>query len=203
LVRVLVAQANTLLRGALTALLCQEDSFRVVAEAAGGTEVLPAAVRSEPDVALLHLDLPGEETLSIATRLRQAVPAAGVLVLTGAREFSALRRGLGPDAPPIGFATIDSSPERLRSAVRRTAMGEHVIDAELVVHALAGRDNPLSPRDREVLALVAQGEPVSEIAARLFLSPGTVRNYLARINVKLGARTRIEAIGIAREADWI
>jgi two-component system response regulator DesR len=199
----LVAQDKPLLRAALAALLREERSFQVVAEAGRGDEVLATAVGSRPHVALLDVNLPGPDVLAIAAHLCETLPNARALVLTDVGRCAVLSQALEGHPHRIGFVTTAAPPGRLLTAIHRTALGEQVIDPELVLAAFSDAGNPLSARERQLLSLVARGAPVREIAAQLFLSPGTVSNYLSRIDMKLGARTRIDAIRIAREAGWL
>jgi two-component system, NarL family, response regulator DesR len=202
MIRVLLAQDRNLIRGALAALLDREDDIAVVAEAAERAEIAALAVRSRPDVVVLDLDLLGLDYLSTLHSLVAAIPGPGVLVLTDLRQSSLLSSTL-PHEPRVGFVTKEAPPSRLPAAIRLMARGEPAVDPELAVHALTSRDNPLTRREREVLGMAAAGAPAKEIAAKLFLSAGTVRNYLSSSIGKTGARTRIEAIRIARDAGWL
>lgn len=202
-VRVLVAHHKALLRGALVVLIDREPGLRVVAESALGSDVVPTARRARPDVAVLDHDLPNVDTWSLATQLRRAVPGSRTLILTDPRRYAVLTRAVQGELGCVGFLTKQASPRRLFSALRGLARGELVIDPELVVAAVTQVRNPLTAREREVLALVAKGAPVPEVASRLVLSAGTVRNHLSRINVKIGARTPIEAVRRAEDAGWL
>jgi two-component system response regulator DesR len=200
--RVLIAQDRTLIRGALAALLDREDDIAVVAEAAECADIVGQATRSRPDVVVLDLDLLGLDYLSALQSLVIKLPGTGLLVLTDLRQSSLLASTL-PRERRVGFVTKEAPPARLAEAVRLMARGEPAVDPELAVHALTNRDNPLTRREREVLGMAAAGAPAKEIAAKLFLSAGTVRNYLSSSIGKTGARTRIEAIRIAQDAGWL
>jgi len=202
-IRVLVAQGKTLLRGALVVLIDGQPDFQVVAESAGGADVLAAALLAGPDVAILDHDLPNVDTWSLATQLHAALPDTRTLILTDPRRYAVLTKAIQSQVSCVGFLTKQASPRRLFSSVRNLVRGELVIDPELVVAAVTQEQNPLTSREQAVLSLVAKGVPVAEVAHRLLLSVGTVRNHLSRINVKLGARTPIEAVRRAETAGWV
>ncbi len=201
MIRVLLAEDMHMLRGALVALLDLEPDIEVVAQLSSGDAVLAAARRYEPDVAVLDIDLPGQDGLNVAAELRDQAPSCRVLILTNLGRPGLVRRAL--DVKVDGFMLKDSPAERLANAVREVAAGRRVIDSELALAAWESNDCPLGARELETLRLVAQGHGVEEIAAELFLSPGTVRNYLTTGVTKLDARNRIDAVRIAREADWL
>lgn len=204
MIRVLLGQRGTLLRGALAAVLSQEDDMTVVAEVQRADEVLATAKQDRPDVLVLDFELPGSvSVVKLCGMLGRSLPGSAVLVLLDARASAGAGTELVRYAPRVGFIGTDTSPKELVDGIRRLARGEPVLDAKLAVAALTARVNPLTIREREVLRLALAGAPAKEIAASLFLSPGTVRNYLSRIIAKTGARTRIEAIRIAQEAGWI
>lgn len=203
-IRILLAHGGTLLRGALAAVLAKEDDLQVVAELAHADDVLPAAQRDRPDIAVLDYALPGAATIAgLCSRLAAAVPGCAALVTVDRRSSAAVGPELARLVPRVGLIATEASPAALVDSVRRLARGEPVLDIELAVAALTARDNPLTDREREVLRLARDGAPTKEIARRLYLSTGTVRNYLARIVMKTGARTRLEAVRIAQEAGWI
>ncbi|MER7133622.1 response regulator transcription factor [Streptosporangium saharense] len=201
MISVLIAEDMHLVRGAMAALLSVEHDIKVVEEVGHGDDVVPYCLRARPDVALLDIGLPGTDGLSAACELTRVLPSCKAVMLTGLATPAALRRAL--DAGARGFVVKDAPAGELADCVRRVAAGERVIDAELAVAALHARENPLTARELEVLKVAAEGEPVNEIAKRLFLSGGTVRNYLSRILAKMGARTRVEAVTIAQEAGWL
>jgi two-component system response regulator DesR len=200
-IRVLVAEDMRILRDTLVALLCLEDDIDVVAEVCDGEAIVPAAVASQPDVAVVDIDLPGTDGLTAAAKLREQCPGCRVLILTVLGKPGNLRRALA--AQVAGFLPKDTPSAELIDAVRRVAAGERVIDPQLALKALEVPDNPLSPREAEVLRRFAAGAGPAEIAATLFLSYGTVRNYLLSAVTKLGARNRVDAVRIAAEAGWL
>lgn len=201
MIRVLIAEDMHMIRSALVALLTLEDDIDVVAELARGDEVLDAALETRPDVAVLDIDLPGMDGLAVAEQLREQVPACHVLVLTGLSQPGHLLRAL--QAHVRGFIVKDRPAESLVDGVRRVARGERVIDPELVAAALETGTSPLTLRETDVLRAAESGKPTDEIAAALALSPATVRNYLSNAISKVGARSRIDAIRIARDAGWL
>ncbi|GAA4105128.1 response regulator transcription factor [Actinomadura miaoliensis] len=200
-IAVLVAEDMNILRGALVALLGLDPGMRVVAEVSRGDEVVAAAREHRPDVAVLDVDMPGLDGVTAAAELAVRVPECRVLILTALGRPELLRRAL--DAGVYGFMLKDAPPDRLADAIRRVAAGERVIDPQLAAAAISGRRNPLSPREVEVLRMAAEGADPAEIAARLYLSKGTVRNYLGAIVTKLDARNRLDAVRIATEAGWL
>jgi two-component system, NarL family, response regulator DesR len=200
-IKVLLAEDMHILRGALVALLELEPDIKVVAELSSGDEVLEAVRRCQPEVAVLDIDLPGKDGLSIAAELNTEIPTCRALILTSLGRPGMVRRAL--DAKVNGFLLKDSPSDRLADAVREVAAGRRVIDSELALAAWESSDCPLGARELETLRLVAEGLGVDEIAASLFLSTGTVRNYLTTAVTKLDARNRVDAIRIARESDWL
>ncbi|MFY1631833.1 response regulator transcription factor [Solwaraspora sp. WMMB335] len=201
MIRVLLALDGALVRGSIAFVLSAEPDIEVVAEIQQADQIGPAWQATRPDVTVVDLDLyelddpPRYESQDCA----QPGP---VLILAAARQVARLRRALVRDTCMLGFLSNDVAPVRVVDAVRRLARGEPVADADLVVEALTAK-TPFTTRELEVLEIAAQGHPVAEIAAQLALSPGTVRNHLSRVTVKTGARTRIDAVRIAREAGWI
>ncbi|MEH0825415.1 MULTISPECIES: response regulator transcription factor [unclassified Micromonospora] len=208
MVRTLLALRGALVRGALAQLLDAEDGIDVVGEADTPDE-LRSALRSErPDVAVVDGDMVTVEQLSdLASTGPAGRPDDGgagrLLVLVEQRRAARLGPVLAEHCRRIGFLSHDVAPGRIADGVRRLAQGQVVLDPDLVVAALEVADSPLTPREREVLDVVAEGHPVRDIAERLVLSAGTVRNHLSRIMAKTGARTRLEAVRIARESGWI
>jgi two-component system response regulator DesR len=200
-VRILVAEDMRILRDTLVALLRLEDDLDVVAEVTDGQAIVPAAVASQPDVAVVDIDLPGTDGLTAAAELHERCPGCRVLILTVLGKPGNLRRALA--AHVAGFLPKDTPAAELVDAVRKVAAGERVIDPQLALKALEVPDSPLSPREAEVLRRFAAGAGPAEIAAALFLSYGTVRNYLASAVTKLGARNRVDAVRIAAEAGWL
>lgn len=201
MIRILLAEDMHMVRGALVALLELESDLSVVAEVGTGDAIVPAALEHRPDVAVIDIMLPGTDGLTAAAELREKLPSCRTLILTGVGRPGNLRRALAAKA--AGFVLKDAPPEHLAEAVRRVAAGLRVIDPQLAVAALDAEHSPLSARELEVLRLAAGGLDVGEIAARLGLSIGTVRNYLTAIVAKLGARNRLDAVRIATDAGWL
>jgi two-component system response regulator DesR len=199
--RVLVAEDMQILRDTLVAVLSLESDLEVVGEVSTGDEVVSAATALRPDVAVVDIDLPGTDGLTVAASLREQLPECRVLILTALALPGNLRRALA--AQVAGFLGKDVPAHELISAVRRIAAGERVIDPRLAVAALEVPQNPLSPRETEILTRYAEGRDPADIAAELHLSYGTVRNYLASAVTKLGARNRVDAIRLARQSGWL
>lgn len=201
MIKVLLAEDMHMLRGALVALLDLEPDIEVVANLSSGDEVLPAARAVHPDVAVLDIDLPGKDGVSVADELRTAMPGCRTLILTNLGRPGMVRRAL--DAKVNGFLLKDTPSDRLANAIREVAVGRRVIDSDLALAAWESDDCPLAARELEILKLVADGARIGDISSQLFLSSGTVRNYLTAAVTKLDARNRMDAIRIAREADWL
>ncbi|MBO0823888.1 MAG: response regulator transcription factor, partial [Actinobacteria bacterium] len=188
-------------RDTLAALLRLEEDIEVVAEVTDGSSIVSTVAAQRPDVAIVDIDLPGTDGLTAAAELHQRNPECRVLILTALGKPANLRRAV--TAEVAGFLPKDTPAGELIEAVRRVAAGERVIDPHLALKALETPDNPLSPREAEVLQRFAAGAGPAEIATAMFLSYGTVRNYLASAVTKLGASNRVEAIRIAAEAGWL
>lgn len=201
MIRVLLAEDVRILREALADLLDREDDIRVVAQVGAGDAIVAAALRERPDVAVLDIELPRLDGVSAAAELARHLPGCRTLILTGVGRPGTLRRAMA--AGVAGFMVKDSAPGELVAAVRTVAAGGRVVDPQLAFAALDAPDCPLTDREREVLRLTASGAEPPQIAARIGLSYGTVRNYLASAVTKLGARNRVDAIRIATEAGWI
>ncbi|MEV6693645.1 response regulator transcription factor [Micromonospora sp. NPDC051196] len=201
MIRILLAEDMHMVRGALVALLSLEADLEVVAEVAEGTAILPNALAHRPDVAVLDIGLPGIDGLAAASVLSQQLPACRAIILTSHADSANIARAML--AGVSGFLPKDAPPARLADAIRRVHRGERVIDSEIVVAAFHHGPNPLTERERDVLSHVAKGSDVSDVAAKLYLAPGTVRNYLSAIMSKIGARNRVDAIRIARDRGWI
>jgi two-component system response regulator DesR len=201
MIRVLLAEDQAMVRGALAALLGLEEDIEVVAEVERADEIVPAAVRARPDVALLDIELPGGDGLSAAAALRAALPACRVVMLTTFGRVGYLRRAMSGGA--VGFLLKDAPAVELARAIRRVIAGERVIDPALALSALSEGDNPLTPRERDVLAAAIDGATIADIAARLHLSEGTVRNHLSVAIQKLGGRNRVEAARLAEQKGWL
>ncbi|MDG4766098.1 response regulator transcription factor [Solwaraspora sp. WMMD406] len=200
MIRVLLALDGALMRGSLAFVLSAEPDIEVVAEVRTADRIGPAVYAVRPDVAVVDLAVYGADGPPQCAGPCE-LPAP-VLVLAAARRVAQLRRALVQQTSTVGFLSDDVAPERVVDGIRRLARDEPVADADLVVEALTTRI-PFTARELQVLEIAAEGHPVVEIAARLALSPGTVRNHLSRVTTKAGARTRIEAVRIARDAGWI
>lgn len=201
MITVLLAQHASLFRRGLAHMLADEEDMKVVGEVAQTTDVPGCIERYRPQVTLLDGLLPDADLL-IAT-LYESLHDSRLLVLIPGDKTALLGRALPRSAPRIGFISTDATPEMLMEAIRRTARGEPFLDPKLALAALTARDNPLTTRERDVLKLAAHGEPNDQIASKLFITPGTVRNYLSRATVKTGGRTKLEAIRIAQDAGWL
>ncbi len=188
-------------RGALAALLNMEEDIEIVAEVSRGDEVVPEALDALPDVALLDIEMPGGDGLSAAAALQQNLHSCRAIILTTFGRTGYLRRAMESGA--AGFLLKDAPAAELAAAIRRVMNGERVIDPALAAAALSDRGSPLTDRERDVLAASADGSTIRDVAARLFLSEGTVRNYLSTAIQKLGARNRVEAARIAEQKGWL
>ncbi len=201
MIRVLLAEDQAMVRGALSALLSLEEDIEVVAGVARGDEVVPTALETRPDVALLDIEMPGGGGLSASQALHERLPACRVVILTTFGRSGYLRRAMESGA--TGFLLKDAPATELAVAIRRVMAGERVVDPELALMALSEGNNPLTSREREVLATSLGGASIADIAARLFLSEGTVRNHLSVAMQKLGARNRMEAARLAEQRGWL
>lgn len=190
-----------MVRGALVALLNLEPDIEVVAAVGTGDEILPAVNKCKPDVAVLDIDLPGIDGLAAAALIHENEPDTRTLILTSLGRPGTLRRAL--TARVNGFILKDAPVDQLADAIRGVAIGRRVIDSQLALAAWDGDECPLTPRELEVLRLVADGADAMEIAGRLFLSAGTIRNYLTTVSAKLDARNRVDAVRIARAKGWL
>ena len=200
-IRVLIAEDQAMIREALAALLSFEDDIEVVAQVGRGDEVTAAALASKPDVALLDIEMPGMDGLTAAAALQAARPGIRVVILTTFGRPGYLRRAM--EAGASGFVVKDSPADRLARTIRQVLGGQRVIDPELAAAALSEGASPLTPRERDVLAASYDGATIAEIAAALYLSEGTVRNYLSACIQKTGARNRTEAQRVAEERGWL
>jgi two-component system, NarL family, response regulator DesR len=200
-IRVLLAEDQTLVRGALRALLELEEDLAVVAEVGRGDQVVAAAREHAADVALLDIEMPGADGLAAARALAAELPSCRAVVLTTFGRPGFLRRAMEVGA--AGFLVKDAPVADLARAIRAVVAGERVIDRDLAAAALAIGATPLSVREADVLRAAAGGATVADIAARLFLSEGTVRNYLSSAIGKTGARTRVEAARVAEDKGWL
>ena len=200
-IRILLADDQALVRSALAALLELEDDFEVVAQVGRGDEVVAAARDQHPDVALLDIEMPGLDGLAAAAALSQEVPTCRVIIVTTFGRPGYLRRAMESGA--LGFVVKDAPAEQLADAIRRVSRGLRVVDPALAAATLAGGVSPLTARERDVLVAARDGTTVADIAGRLFLSEGTVRNYLSAAIAKTGVRNRVEALRVADERGWL
>ncbi|MDA3646982.1 response regulator transcription factor [Saccharopolyspora indica] len=201
MIRVLLAEDVHMVRGALVALLNLEPDIEVVVDVASGDEILPMAKEHSPDVAVIDIDLPGQDGLTAATELHEQLPTCRTLILTSLGRPGTVRRALA--ARVNGFMLKDAPSAKLANAIRNVASGRRVVDGELALSAWDGAECPLTNREVTILRLTSDGNDPTEIAAQLYLSTGTVRNYLTSAVSKLNARNRVDAIRIATEAGWI
>ena len=201
MIRILLAEDQAMVRGALVALLSLEADMEIVAEVARGDEVVAAALAAKPDVALLDIEMPGCDGLTAAAQVHAQLPTCRILILTTFGRPGYLRRAM--ESGVVGFLLKDAPAAQLSSAIRRAMAGERVVDPTLAVSALSDGVSPLTERERDVLAAVAHGASIAEVAASLYLSEGTVGNYLSVAMQKLNAHNRIEAAHIAEEKGWL
>ncbi|MCU7702543.1 response regulator [Streptomyces albidoflavus] len=200
-VRVLLAEDQGMMRGALALLLGMEPDLEVVAQVGSGDEVVSAALEQRPDVALLDIEMPGLSGLEAAALLRDHLPGCRVVMVTTFGRPGYLRRAM--DAGAAGFVVKDGPVEELAEAVRRVLRGETVIDPALAAAALSAGPSPLTGRERDALNASADGATVADIAVRLRLSESTVRNYLSAAIGKTSTRNRMEAVREARRQGWL
>jgi two-component system response regulator DesR len=200
-IRLLLADDQALVRGALAALLSLEPDLTVVAEVGRGDEVVAAAERSEPDVALLDVEMPGLDGIEATAALREKLPHCKVLMVTTFGRPGYLRRAM--EAGANGFVVKDTPARQLAEAVRRVHSGLRVVDPSLAAETLVAGQSPLTARETEVLRAARAGGTVADLAAALHLSEGTIRNHLSAAIGKTGARTRAEAVRIADQNGWL
>ena len=200
-IRVLLADDQALVRGAMGALLDLEPDIEVVAQTGRGDEVVAAARESGVDVCLLDIQMPGIDGVEAARQVRDQLPGVRVVMVTTFDRPGYLRRAL--DAGAVGFVVKTTPAARLAEAVRRAHAGLRTVDPQLANDLLFSGPNPLTAREQEVLSLARGGEPVARLARKLFLSPGTVRNHLSSAIGKTGAANRVEAAQIATERGWL
>ncbi|MFJ6697524.1 response regulator [Streptomyces sp. NPDC091272] len=200
-IRVLLAEDQGMMRGALALLLGLEADIEVVAQVGAGDRIVAAALESRPDIALLDIELPGMSGLDAAVLLREEVPDCRVLILTTFGRPGYLRRAM--EAGAAGFLVKDGPVEELAQAIRRVLRGEVVIDPALAAAALSSGPSPLTARERDALNAAVDGATVADIAAKLHLSESTVRNYLSSAIGKTGTRNRMEAVRSARQQGWL
>ena len=200
-IRILIADDQALVRGALAALLDLEEDLEVVGEVASGDLVVEAASRLAPDVVLMDVEMPGLDGIAATAALRQEVPAARVLIVTTFGRPGFLRRGLQAGAQ--GFVVKDTPARQLADAVRRVHAGLRVVDPVLAAESLTGGDSPLTARETDVLLAARDGGTVADIARAVHLSEGTVRNHLSSTIGKTMARNRADAVRIADGNGWL
>lgn len=201
MIRLLIADDQALVRGALSALLGLEPDIEVVAEVGRGDEVVDAAVRTAADVALLDIEMPGMDGIAAASALRSARPACRALIVTTFGRPGYLTRAMRAGA--AGFVVKDTPAAQLADAVRRVSQGLRVVDPALAANSLAQGESPLTGRETDVLSVARTGGSIADIAQMLHLSEGTVRNHLSSAIGKTGARNRADAVRIADENGWL
>lgn len=199
--KIMIAEDQTMVRQALVALLELEPDLDVVAQAADGDEALAMARKYQPDIAVLDIEMPGLTGIQVAGRLSASGFGGRIVMVTTFDRPGYLRAAMAAGAR--GFLLKDAPAADLAAAIRRVAAGERVVDPALAAAALAQGDSPLTDREAEVLAAAASHDAIADVAARLHLSPGTVRNHLSAAIQKLGARNRAEAVQIARQKGWL
>jgi two-component system, NarL family, response regulator DesR len=201
MIRILLADDQHLVRGALAALLSLEPDLEVVAEVADSDRIVPTALDSRPDVALIDVEMPGIGGIAATHALRRALPGCHVLIVTTFGRPGYLRRAM--EAGASGFVVKDTPSDALADSIRRVHQGLRVVDPTLAVESLAAGTNPLTARERDVLREARTGGTVADLAHALVLSEGTVRNHLSSAIGKTGARTRAEAVRIADDNGWL
>jgi two-component system response regulator DesR len=200
-IRVLLADDQALVRGALAALLALESDLEVVAEVGRGDEVVARAQESRADVCLLDIEMPGLDGIAAAAAVRDSLPGVRTLIVTTFGRPGYLRRAL--EAGASGFVVKDTPARQLADAVRKIHAGLRVVDPSLATESLVEGANPLTEREREVLLVALQGGTVASIASLVHLSPGTVRNHLSSAIGKTGTSTRAEAARVAQDRGWL
>lgn len=201
MIRVLLAEDQAMVRGALAALLTLEGDIEIIAQVGRGDEVVSAALNAHPDVALLDIEMPGCDGITAAAALHTQLPSCHILILTTFGRPGYLRQAM--ESGVVGFLLKDAPATQLATAIRRAVAGERVVDPALAMAALSEGNNPLTKQERTVLTAATRGASIAEIATTLFLSEGTVRNYLSVAIQKLGAHNRIEAAHIAQQKGWL
>jgi two-component system response regulator DesR len=201
LIRVLLAEDQAMMRGALAVLLGLEDDLEIVAQVADGAQIVPTALEVRPDVALLDIELPTMSGLDAAQALSEQLPACRVVMVTTFARAGYLQRAMAAGAR--GFLVKDGPADGLADAIRKVVAGSTVVDPELAGAALRAGASPLTNRERDVLAAAEHGSSISDIAGALFLSESTVRNYLSAAIGKTGTRNKVEAALLARERGWL
>ena len=201
MIRVLLAEDQLMFRTAVRRLLELEGDIQVVAEVARGDELVAAALAARPDVAVVDIEMPGQDGISAASELRHSLPSCRTLILTMYGRPGFVQRAM--EGGVSSFVLKDAPVEVLAAAIRRCAAGEDVVDPSLAARVLRAGPGPLSTREREILAACAEGLSTAELATRLWLSEGTIRNRVSEILGKLGVRNRTEAVQLAKENGWL
>lgn len=200
-IRILVADDQALVRGAIAMMLDLEDDIEVVAQASNGREAIDAVAQGEVDVVLVDVEMPVMDGITAAAHIHREHPAVKILMVTTFGRPGYLRRAM--EAGASGFVVKDAPSDSLASAVRKVMDGQRVVDPDLAAESLAASNNPLTERERDVLRAASAGGTTADVAHALFLSPGTVRNHLSSAIRKTGARTRAQATQIARDNGWL
>jgi two-component system response regulator DesR len=200
-IRILLVEDQTMMRDALASLLDLEPDIEVVGAVGTGDDGLSAAERLRPDVALVDIELPGRDGLALAEALAKTLPSCRVVIVTTFGRPGYLRRAMAANV--AGFVLKETPAAELASVVRRVRAGEQIVDPALAITALREGDDPLTPRERDVLRAAREHPTIAEMARHLYLSEGTVRNYLSSVIHKLGARNRTEAIATAELKGWL
>lgn len=201
MIRVLLAEPAGVISAALSALFGREDDIAIVAEVGDYDDLVAKSVAHRPDVALIDIDDSEDVVAAVLDDLHRLVPECRTILLTETRDSRALRRAISRHG--WGVVSKEADPRDLIAAIRRVVAGDYVLEPELAAAARNGHESPLTPRELEVLGFTAGGMPVEEVAATIGIAVGTVRNYLSVINMKLGARNRIDAVRIARFEGWL
>lgn len=200
MIRTLVAERVALIRAGLLALLARQPDIEVIAELDQAELIVPTAGTSHPDVAVIDEDIAGQGFATIRA-LRAAVPACGSVIMASSHNPCKLREAVAASAD--GFLVMESAPDKIAEAIRQVAAGRKALDPDLAFSALNSATSPLTAREIDVLRLAAEGASAVEIADELYLSVGTVRNYISRVIGKTGARSRVDAIRIAEGSGWL
>ncbi len=201
MIRVLIAEDQAMVRGALSALLELEADISIVAEVSRADEIVDMSLTFEPDVALLDIEMPGGDGLTAAASLHGKLPSCKILILTTFGRPGYLRRAMENGA--VGFLVKDAPASQLAIAIRRAMAGERIIDPELAMAALTEGRSPLTEREQVVLLAASDGQSIADIANQLFISEGTVRNHLSSAIQKLDVKNRAEAVHAARLKGWL
>lgn len=196
-----MADDQALVRGAIAMMLDLEEDIEVVAQAGNGREAIEAVVCGDVDVVLADVEMPVMDGIAAASRIRKEHPDVKILMVTTFGRPGYLRRAM--EAGASGFVVKDAPSDSLASAVRKVMAGQRVVDPDLAAESLAASSNPLTEREQDVLRATSDGGTTADVSRSLFLSQGTVRNYLSSAIHKTGARTRAEAVVIARDNGWM